>query len=72
MIATSIVSSVLIKVKFYRLGVSNSTIMRHQLLSKAIGTIMLPCEVRTTLKYLVNRKLSFTVAQKSEITLSLR
>ncbi len=58
--------------KLNQLGVSNSTFMRHQLLSKAIGAIMLPYEVRTILKYLVNRKLSFPVTPKSETTLSLR
>ncbi len=58
--------------KLIQLGVSNSTFMRQQLLSKAIGAIMLPYEVRTILKYLVNRKLSFPVTPKSETTLSLR
>ena len=70
--ATSIASGVLIRVKLHQLGVSNSTFMRHQLLSKSIGAIMLPYEVRTTLKYLVNRKLSSPVAPKSETILSLR
>ena len=51
--ATSIASGVLIRVKLHRLGISNSTFMRHQLQSKAIRAIMLPHEVRTILKYLV-------------------
>ncbi len=71
-IATSIVSGILIRVKLHQLGVSNSTFMRHQLLSKAIGAIMLPYEVKTILKYVVNQKLSFPVTPKSETPLSFR
>lgn len=71
-IATSIVSGVLIRVKLHRLSVGNSTFMRHQLLSKAIGAIMLPYEVKTILKYAINQKLSFPVTPKSEAPLSFR
>ena len=71
-IATSIVSGILNRVKLYRLGVSNSTFLKYQLLSKAIGAIMLPYEVRTVVKYLFDRKLAFPVTPKSETTLSLK
>ena len=71
-IITSIISGVILGVKLRQLGVNSLTYLRYQLLSKAIGAIMLPYEVTTILKYLLNRKLVFTVTPKSEKTLSLR
>ncbi len=71
-IATSIVTGIILRVKLYQLGISNLTFLRYQSLSKAIGAIMLPYEVKTILKYSVNKKLTFTVTPKSETTLSFR
>lgn len=71
-IITSIVSGTVLWVKLFQLGVSGRTYLRYQLLSKAIGAIMLPYEVKTMLKYTLNRKLAFPVTPKSEKTLSLK
>jgi len=71
-IVTSIVSGVILRLKLYQLGVSNMAFLRYQLLSKAIGAIMLPHEVKSILKYLVNRKLVFSVTPKSETALSFK
>lgn len=71
-IATSIVSGIILLIKLHQLGISNSTFLRYQLLSKAIGAIMLPYEVKTILKYLVNKRLTFSVTPKSERALSFR
>lgn len=71
-IATAIVSGIMLRLKLYKLGVSNWVFLKYQLLSKAIGAIMLPYEVKTILKYAVNRKLSVSVTPKSETNLSLK
>lgn len=70
-IATAIISGIVLRLKLYQLGVSNWVFLKYQLLSKAIGAIMLPYEVKTILKYLVNRRLTFSVTPKSETALSL-
>jgi putative flippase GtrA len=70
-ITTAIISGIVLRLKLYQLGVSNSVFLKYQLLSKAIGAIMLPYEVKTILKYLVNRRLTFSVTPKSETALSL-
>lgn len=70
-IATAIISGIILRLKLYQLGVSNWVFLKYQLLSKAIGAIMLPYEVKTILKYLVNRKLAVSVTPKSETALSL-
>jgi cellulose synthase (UDP-forming) len=71
-IVTSMISGVILGVKLYQLGVNSLTYFRYQLLSKAIGAIMLPYEVKTILKYVFNQKLVFTVTPKSERTLSFK
>lgn len=71
-IATAIMSGIILRLKLYKLGVSNWTFFKYQFLSKAIGAIMLPYEVKTMLKYVVNRKLMVSVTPKSETSLSLR
>jgi len=71
-IVTSMISGVILGVRLYQLGVNSLTYFRYQLLSKAIGAIMLPYEVKTILKYIFNRKLVFTVTPKSERTLSFK
>jgi len=71
-IATSLISALILRIKLYQLKVGNWTFLKHQLLSKAIGAIMLPYEVKTIVKYFANRKLTFAVTPKSEKTLSLR
>jgi len=71
-IVTSIISGILLRVKLYQLGVNNLTFLKYQLLSKAIGAIMLPYEVKTILKYFSNRKLTFPVTPKSETILSFK
>lgn len=71
-IATSIISGIIVRVKLYQLGVSNLTFLKYQLLSKAIGAIMLPYEVKTVLKYVVNKKLTFAVTPKTETVLSFK
>ena len=70
-ITTAIISGIVLRLKLHQLGVSNSVFLKYQLLSKAIGAIMLPYEVKTILKYLVNRKLAVSVTPKSEKALSL-
>jgi cellulose synthase (UDP-forming) len=70
-IITSIVSGIILRIKLYQLGISNLTFIKYQLLSKAIGAIMLPYEIKTILKYLANRKLVFAVTPKSEKAMSL-
>lgn len=71
-IATSIISGVILRLKLHQLGVSNLAFLKYQLLSKAIGAIMLPYEVNTILKYLMNKKLTFSVTPKSETVLSFK
>ncbi len=71
-IATSIISGIILAVKLRQLGVSNLTFVKYQLLSKAIGAIMLPYEVKTILKYLANKQLTSGVTPKSEKPLSFR
>lgn len=71
-IVTSIVSGVMLRIKLHQLRVGNLTFFRYELLSKAIGAIMLPYEVGTIVKYLLNKKLTFQVTPKSEKTLSFR
>ncbi len=69
-IATSIISGIILRAKLYQLGLSNFTLLKYQFLSKAIGAIMLPYEVKTILKYLANKRLTFSVTPKSEKALS--
>jgi membrane glycosyltransferase len=71
-ITTSLVSGIILRVKLHQLGISNSTFLRYQLLSKAIGAIMLPYEVKTIFKYFAHGKLTFPVTPKSEKALSFR
>lgn len=71
-IVTSIISGIMLRVKLYQLNVSNFAFLKYQFLSKAIGAIMLPYEVKTTLKYLISKKLTFPVTPKSEQTLSFK
>jgi len=71
-IATAIISGIVLRLKLYQLGISNLVFLKYQLLSKAIGAIMLPYEVKTILKYLVNKRLAVPVTPKSETALSLR
>jgi len=71
-IVSSIISGILLAVKLRQLKVSRLALLKYQLLSKAIGAIMLPYEVKTTLKYLVSKKLTFPVTPKSETTLSFK
>lgn len=71
-IVTSIISGIILRVKLYQLGVSGLTFLRYQLLSKAIGAIMLPYEAKTIMKYMVNQRLTFSVTPKSEKALTLR
>lgn len=71
-IVTSIISGIIIRLKLYKLGVSNWAFLKYQVLSKAIGAIMLPYEVKTIVKYVVNRRLSFSVTPKNETVLSLK
>lgn len=71
-IVTSLIGGIMLGVKLCQLKVSSSAFLKYQLLSKAIGAIMLPYEVKTILKYLASRKLSFPVTPKSEKTLSFK
>ncbi len=71
-IITSIISGVMLRIKLYQLNVGNLIFLRYELLSKAIGAIMLPYEVKTMFKYLLNKKLTFKVTPKNEETLSFK
>jgi cellulose synthase/poly-beta-1,6-N-acetylglucosamine synthase-like glycosyltransferase len=71
-IVTSIISGIILRLKLFRLGISTYTLFKYQLLSKAIGAIMLPYEVVTIVKYFTSRKLSFPVTPKGEKILSLK
>jgi len=71
-IVTSIISGIMLRVKLHQLNVRNFAFLKYQFLSKAIGAIMLPYEVKTTLKYLISKKLTFPVTPKSEQTLSFK
>lgn len=71
-LVTALISGVMLRIKLHQLKVSTYTFLKYQLLSKAIGAIMLPYEVKTTLKYLVSKKLTFPVTPKSEHALSFR
>jgi len=71
-IATSLFSGVVLRLKLFQLRVGNVTFLKYQLLSKSIGAAMLPYEVKTILNYLTNKKLTVSVTPKSEKALSLR
>jgi len=71
-IILGIISAVLLIIKLYQLKISYGTYLKHQLLSKAIGSIMLPYEVRSMASYLLDRKRRFPVTPKNEPSLSFK
>ncbi|MFQ6080522.1 MAG: glycosyltransferase family 2 protein [Candidatus Bathyarchaeia archaeon] len=71
-IVLGIISGVLLRIKLHQLKISYVTYLKHQLLSKAIGSVMLPYEVRSMAYYLLDRKRRFPVTPKNEPSLSFQ
>ena len=71
-IVLQIISLILNFVRFKQLGIKISQFLKHDLLSKAIGAIMLPYEVLSIIKYAINRKLQFPVTPKQEKKLNFK
>lgn len=67
-----IASDALLRIKLHQLKISYVAYLKHQFLSKAIGSVMLPYEVRSMAYYLLDRKRRFPVTPKNEPSLSFR
>jgi len=70
-IVTGILFGILFRIKLRQAGIGEWTYLKYQFLSKAIGSIMLPYEVKSILSYVLGEKRSFPVTPKHERSLSL-
>ena len=61
-----VVSAMIVGLKLLQVGLSPIIYWRFQILSRAIGAIMLPHEVKSIFLYLFNRKKRFPVTPKDE------
>ncbi len=71
-IILSLVTSVFMVAKLLQVRLPFSAFYRARLLSKAIGSLMLPHEVRSMLYYMLDRKRRFPVTPKDEPPMSMR
>jgi len=67
-----VISLIVNAIRFRQLGITTSQYLKHDILSKAIGAIMLPYEVLSIVKYAFNRKLQFPVTPKHEKKINLK
>lgn len=73
-IVLGIVSGIPLQIKLRQQGIGQTTYLKNQLLSRAIGAVMLPHEVSSMIRYLMTRRRGggFPVTPKNEPSLSVR
>lgn len=69
-IILNIIQAIPANILLFKFKISGFTHIKHKILSSAVGAIMMPYEISSTISYLINRKKSFPVTPKYEPYLS--
>ncbi|MFH1229311.1 MAG: glycosyltransferase family 2 protein [Candidatus Aenigmatarchaeota archaeon] len=71
-IMMKVFSAVINGIKMRQLGINYFQSFKHEMLSKAIGAIMLPYEMKSLFNYIVSRKVQWPVTPKHETRLTIK